>query len=292
MKTKKTSAPAGIEDDGARAERQRRRGLGGERVVPARAARLPHGAAAGNLSPNAPTQGYFHTQIYYDKRQKGSEAAANALAKLLRSLGRPPAAQGSEAASRSTPASMLMVVVGETFHDQLVTQPPPAPAPTHQAAERPLRSVGRARPAEAAREPGAVHARGADGARAELVPRHAVRRQAACGSTGSTRSTTRRPCGSSSRPAPASTGGSRRRTCRTRRSSPTRASSATIRGREFQLYYSGLEPAHGRAPRARQELLGREHAARLALERDDARDREGSQAAACGQVESGARWRG
>ena len=39
------------------------------------------------------------------------------------------------------------------------------------------------------------------------------------------------------------------------------------------------EAAHGRAPAGRRDVLGREHAARLALERDDARDRQGSQAA-------------
>ena len=53
-----------------------------------------------------------------------------------------------------------------------------------------------------------------------------------------------------------------------------------INGREYDLYYSGLAPAHGRAARRRRDLLGREHAARLALERDDARDRQGPAAAA------------
>jgi LCP family protein required for cell wall assembly len=32
-----------------------------------------------NASPNAPTQGYFPTTIYYDKRQQGSKAAATAI---------------------------------------------------------------------------------------------------------------------------------------------------------------------------------------------------------------------
>ena len=59
------------------------------------------------------------------------------------------------------------------------------------------------------------------------------------------------------------------------------------RGREPQRGHPGAAvrlllqrppPAHGRAPRRRRELLGREHAARLALERDDARDRQGPQA--------------
>ena len=52
-----------------------------------------------------------------------------------------------------------------------------------------------------------------------------------------------------------------------------------LNGREFQLYYTGSNlhmvvlRVHG------HELLGREHASGLALERDDDRDREGSQAA-------------
>jgi hypothetical protein len=40
----------------------------------------------------------------------------------------------------------------------------------------------------------------------------------------------------------------------------------------------GSAPAHGRPPHPQGELLGREHAARLALQRDDARDRERSEA--------------
>ena len=65
-----------------------------------------------------------------------------------------------------------------------------------------------------------------------------------------------------------------------------------IGGREFQLYYSARACRWSPA-RPRPELLGREHAARLALERDDDRDREGSQAASgeAAEVESSA-WPG
>ena len=58
-------------------------------------------------------------------------------------------------------------------------------------------------------------------------------------STGSTSGTIRRRSGSSSGRAPASTGGSRRRTCRTRRSWPTGASSGRSRAATFTLYYTG-----------------------------------------------------
>ena len=132
----------------------------------------------GNLSPNAPTQGYFHTQIYYDKRQKGSEDAANSVAKLFVPSDVHPLPKDPKL-RQLDPGVMVMVVVGETFHDQLVTQPPPAPVLDARGAERSQRSVGRARPAEADRAPGAVHAREPDGARGGLVPRRPVRRQAA-----------------------------------------------------------------------------------------------------------------
>ena len=86
----------------------------------------------GNLSPNAPTQGYFHTQIYYDKRQKGSEDAANSVAKLFVPSDVHPLPKDPKL-RQLDPGVMVTVVVGETFHDQLVTQPPPAPVLTHEA---------------------------------------------------------------------------------------------------------------------------------------------------------------
>ena len=51
-----------------------------------------------------------------------------------------------------------------------------------------------------------------------------------------------------------------------------------INGREYDLYYSGSNLHMVVLRDARRDLLGREHAARLALERDDARHRAG----ACG----------
>ena len=129
----------------------------------------------GNLSPNAPTQGYFHTQIYYDKRQKGSEAAANSVAKLFVPSDVGPLPKDPKLRALD-PGAMVTVVVGETFHDQLVDSAAADADPDARGAERPLRRVGRARPAEAAHAPGAVQARGADGARGWLVPRQPVRR--------------------------------------------------------------------------------------------------------------------
>ena len=55
-----------------------------------------------------------------------------------------------------------------------------------------------------------------------------------------------------------------------------------MKGREYDLFYSGAH-LHMVVLRRRRELLGREHAGRLALQRDDDGDREGPAAAAAGK---------
>jgi LCP family protein required for cell wall assembly len=78
----------------------------------------PHG-----LEPNAPTSPYFHSQIYFDKTQKGAKEAAVAMQKLIapadvRPLPKEPQLRALD------PGSMLMVIVGQTFHNTL---PPVVP---------------------------------------------------------------------------------------------------------------------------------------------------------------------
>jgi LCP family protein required for cell wall assembly len=85
----------------------------------------------GNASPNAPTQGYFHTTIYYDKRQQGSQAAANALSKVIVPSAVGPLPKDPKLRALD-PGAMLTVVVGETFHNQLVAPTPTPSAPKHQ----------------------------------------------------------------------------------------------------------------------------------------------------------------
>ena len=58
----------------------------------------------------------------------------------------------------------------------------------------------------------------------------------------------------------------------------------SIGGRTYELHYSGPKLHMVVLRQGGATLLGREHAARLALERDDARDRQGSQAARQDQV--------
>jgi hypothetical protein len=84
----------------------------------------------GDQEPNAPTQGYFHTQIYYDTKQKGCKPAAQALSKLFVPSDVGPLPKDRKLRALD-PGACLTVVVGETYHNQLVSQPPPPPAPKH-----------------------------------------------------------------------------------------------------------------------------------------------------------------
>ena len=86
----------------------------------------------GNAAPNAPTQNYFHTTIYYDKRQAGSEAAASQLSKLFVPSTVGPLPKDAKLRALD-PGAMLTVVVGERFHNQLQAPPPAAPSPKHVA---------------------------------------------------------------------------------------------------------------------------------------------------------------
>ena len=86
----------------------------------------------GNVLPNAPTQNYFHTQVYYDKRQPGSEAAAKALAKLVLPADVGPLPKDPRL-RRLDPGAMVVMLLGTTFHNQLVSTPPPTPVLAHTA---------------------------------------------------------------------------------------------------------------------------------------------------------------
>src|SRR5581483_10426713 len=85
------------------------------------------------LEPNIEPQNYFHSKIYYDPAQKGSKAAAVALQALLQPA---DVARLPRAAKllRLDPGSMLMVVLGETFHGT-ITPVPVHSVPKHQKAD-------------------------------------------------------------------------------------------------------------------------------------------------------------
>jgi LCP family protein required for cell wall assembly len=70
------------------------------------------------LEPNMTPMNYFHTKIYYDPVQAGSKLAATALQALMQpadvaKMPRLPALISHD------PGSMLMVVLGETFHNTI-----------------------------------------------------------------------------------------------------------------------------------------------------------------------------
>jgi LCP family protein required for cell wall assembly len=86
----------------------------------------------GNALPNAPSQGYFKTQVYYDPHQTGSKAAADKLAKLFVPSNVGPLPK-DKALRALDPGAMETVIVGQTYHDQLVAQPKAPPTPQHVA---------------------------------------------------------------------------------------------------------------------------------------------------------------
>jgi LCP family protein required for cell wall assembly len=83
------------------------------------------------LQADSPKQ-EFHSKIYYDPAQKGSKAAATALQNLMQpaDVAKLPRTPGI---LRRDPGSMLMVVLGQTFHGSIASVPTRV-VPTHQPA--------------------------------------------------------------------------------------------------------------------------------------------------------------
>jgi hypothetical protein len=77
-----------------------------------------------NLEPNTPTgtQNYFHTKIYYDPSQPRSHAAAVALQNLMQPADVAKLPRTSWLLNLD-PGSMLMVIVGSTFHGTIAEAP-------------------------------------------------------------------------------------------------------------------------------------------------------------------------
>jgi LCP family protein required for cell wall assembly len=82
--------------------------------------------------PNAPTSPYFHSQIYFDKKQKGAKEAAAAMQKLLQPADVRPLPKNAQLRALD-PGSMLLVIVGQTFHNTL-PQPQTVNVPKRQPA--------------------------------------------------------------------------------------------------------------------------------------------------------------
>jgi LCP family protein required for cell wall assembly len=77
---------------------------------------------------NSPTQ-FFHTKIYFDAKRAEAKPAAQALQKLVQPADVEPLPR-TLAFRKLDPGSMLMVVVGQTFHNEI------AQAPVHDVPKR------------------------------------------------------------------------------------------------------------------------------------------------------------
>ena len=84
------------------------------------------------LQPNAPLQNYFHTQIYFNPRKPTSKPAALVLQKLLQPADVLPLPHNRMLRSLD-PGALLLVVLGQTFHNTL-SAAPPSPVPARQPA--------------------------------------------------------------------------------------------------------------------------------------------------------------
>jgi LCP family protein required for cell wall assembly len=84
---------------------------------------------------NAPNFQYFHTQVYYDKRQNGSKLAARKVADLFGDAGLQRLPAGLRAKAQG---AMVTVIVGKTFHGTLAPAPvdkTPKKQPAHVRAD-------------------------------------------------------------------------------------------------------------------------------------------------------------
>jgi LCP family protein required for cell wall assembly len=83
----------------------------------------------GGIAPNAPTDAYFHTAVYYNPHRSGAQAAAAAIARLF-----VPADLHEFPTDRAllalNPGATVMVVVGQTFHNA-ITPSQPRSSPRH-----------------------------------------------------------------------------------------------------------------------------------------------------------------
>jgi LCP family protein required for cell wall assembly len=103
---------------------------------------------ADGVEPNAPSSSYFHTEVYYDARRPGAREAAGALARLFVPADVYPL-PASRALLSLDPGSMVVLVLGQTFHGTLTPtlREPPAPKRTPpQVSYEPRTGLGLLRP--------------------------------------------------------------------------------------------------------------------------------------------------
>ena len=259
---------------GHRPERQRRRGLGGERAVPAGAARLRDGAAAGERdAERADCRTTSTRRSTTTRRQPGAKAAAT---RSRSSSFRPTSGR-----CRRTPR-LRALEPGRDAHRRRrgdVPQPADAPAPTATAPKHQTPNVR----ADSSTGAGAARSRYVHRVpfklqvptvlERSLLPRHPLRRPAS-----RLYWIDRKRHDKAIRLVFRTGAGEYWGIQETDMGRPP-----VLADRSFQPRDQGKGRSSSTTPArtctwwccgARRELLGREHAARLALERDDARDRE------------------
>ena len=226
----------------------------------------------GNADPEGdgvPNYDYFQTEVVYDPGLTGAEAAARAVAGLFGN------AEVVEAGLDTEIDTMLKVIVGQTFHGT-IAEAAVDDTPEHQPPSVtrdfddvvPLLREARKKVAFPLLVP---TLRDAGSSLDSEVPLRAYRMK------GTT------PCGSSTEPASGATGGSRRPPGRTRPCSRARASSAGSAAARTGSTTRRRSCTWSRS-RKRGRVLGLEHAAERAHERDDARDRQGPATARGGRM--------
>ena len=252
---------------------KREAGRGGEHELSARPEGLPHDRAARRLPGETHRAGgsrTFRTQIFYTARPKAKRAAERVSA-LFQLVGDPTDAEAEQRAQILRNGAMLLVIVGQTFSGELTPAPVDRTPPKQPPSVRPRqgRTCSRSCARAAAWKVGFPLQ--LPTVLEQHLPRSAPRvpyRVYKLDKAKTVRFTFAKSGNEywgiqetdwNDAPALAD------KNLRARRSAAVSTTST----------YNGLAPAHGRAQCRRRELLGREHAARLDLERDDARDRQG-----------------
>ena len=223
------------------------------------------------LPANAPNFDYFRTQIYFDRSRRGARDAGQKVANLFASAELKPLPREI---SQLANGAMLTVVVGQTFHGSL------ASAPIDQTPKRerpnvvygPNASIDELRerrsrvpfPLDGPDRDRAELVDGLDHACADVLDRQGREAQGRA---------PRLPHGLERVLGRADDGLGRR--TRARGQEPH----APHRWPRVRPLLQRPEAPHGRAQHAEGRLLGRQHGARPALERDHARDRQGPEAA-------------
>ena len=220
---------------------------------------------------NAPNWEYFKTRIHYDKAQPGAEAAAKKVGTLFGTDDIVPLDAKIKALSNG---ALLTVIVGQTFHGTLAEAPVDKTPQKQQAIVAPGAEASLALLRE--REPKLPFPVMVPTVleRSSWIDRERPIRMYRIDPDGkhkTVRLTYRTGAERVLGRADDRLGG---------RARPLRAQLHPLDRRpQLRAPLHRPEAAHGRAAPGRRELLGREHPARHALERDDAGDRKGSQTA-------------